>query len=162
MVSRWQIFGRWGSGHNWVKILSFHYQCSDPVSSLNSPPLHLQHIVAGRESHSMFGATTINMQLIEFTTLASGAAGRSARMFEELAEKRYVSFSRCSHTQHLSSLEFLEELQNFGAIVAMGLLSKPRGWVWCLSRYRSRKCYMMYRKVWGDTYYGLLFIDGAN
>lgn len=53
----------------------------------------------------MFGATTINMQLIEFTTLASGAAAQAARLFEVLAEQRYLSLSfRYSRIQHLNSL----------------------------------------------------------
>lgn len=48
---------------------------------------------AGKKSHSKFGATVINMQLIEFTTLASGAAAWAARLFEVLAELRYLSLS---------------------------------------------------------------------
>lgn len=45
------------------------YQLSDPVSSLNSPPLKRSGRQAGGESSRMFGAATINTQLIEFTTL---------------------------------------------------------------------------------------------
>lgn len=46
----------------------------------------IAHREASRKSHSMFHATKINKQLIEFTTLASGAAARTARLFEVLAE----------------------------------------------------------------------------
>lgn len=51
----------------------------------------------------MFGATTINMQLIEFTTLASGAAARAARLFEVLAEQRYLSLSLFQIQTHTTS-----------------------------------------------------------
>lgn len=36
---------------------------------------------AGRKSHSASGTATINMRLIEFTTLASGAAAWAAGLF---------------------------------------------------------------------------------
>lgn len=64
----------------------------------------------------MFGATPINMQLIEFTTLASGAAARAARLSEVLAEERYLCFSdttTCNiFTVWENDFEFLGELQN--------------------------------------------------
>lgn len=51
------------------------------TSHLAAPTAH----GGSEKSHSMFGATTINMRLIEFTTLASGAAALAARPCEALA-----------------------------------------------------------------------------
>lgn len=96
-----QIFVWWGCGHSWLNILPRRYQLSDPVSSLNLPPLNPQHTAAGRESHSMFGATTINMQLIEFTTLVWGAAARAATAFEGAGRVQIPFFLQIQ--QHIKS-----------------------------------------------------------
>lgn len=131
MVSWLQIFVWWGGGHSWVKILSCRYQCSDPVSSVNLQLLHLQHIAAGRESHSMYGChndkhATDWVHNPGFRSSCSGCQSVWGAGRVEIP-----LFFWYSHTQHLNCLEFLKELQNIWPVLVLWLLAKHHSWVWC-------------------------------
>lgn len=69
------------------------------------------------------------MQLIEFTTLASGAAAWTARLFEVLAEWRYLSLANTTPHNILTvwenDFQFLEGLRNtYGVFFSDAIVGK--------------------------------------
>lgn len=83
------------------------------------------------------------MQLIEFTTPASGAAAWAARLFEVLAEWRYLSLSDTATYNILTGwekgCEFLEELKSIWLVFSDATIGKAARLSLTFARYAGRK-----------------------